>query len=426
MFLLHETTQRTICRILFFVCCVVPLLATVVWIAYCHRPWQLSDWQHRLTENLHLRVAVENVARPRPGVTTLGNVRLADLRSNGLLGRLSDLRCQWESGRLRIQADLLEVEARHLMQASAALATWLSVGEHVSVDLQVNQLVFIGRHSSGAAWKNLQMSSRAEGPQGRTVELWAEASEEKRPVHLVVRAQPSPVGPVIHAIFDTQQSALPVWLMDDLIPGGMYRSPAARFTGTAQVECGAQHVRGTLQGNFAPIDLAKWLGPTTPHRAAGSATVQLKRLVWQDDRVLIARGELRAVGGGLNGPLLSAASTLFHCEIPAAVQRELDRDPAAVLPFDEMALGFQLDDTGIHITGQAMAGPILAGNKSAGVREVGCLLAHQGQQLLLEPPRPLPVARLVQLLHLPVAGWLPDTEEAHEMAGRLPLPSATR
>ena len=53
----------------------------------------------------------------------------------------------------------------------------------------------------------------------------------------------------------------------------------------------------------------------------------------------------------------------------------------------------------------------------------GCLLASKGEPLLLEPRYAnLPVAQLVQVLSQPAASWLPASREAHEMAGRLPLP----
>ncbi|MCH8839457.1 MAG: hypothetical protein IH831_02025, partial [Planctomycetes bacterium] len=47
-----------------------------------------------------------------------------------------------------------------------------------------------------------------------------------------------------------------------------------------------------------------------------------------------------------------------------------------------------------------------------------------GRPLLMEPTYTnLPVAQLVQVLSQPASSWLPASQEAHAMAGKLPLPS---
>ena len=419
MFPLHETTQRHVCRVLFVVCCALPMLLTLGWIAHFYRPWRLDDWQRGLTEKLHVLATVDQVASPRPGVTTLRNVRIADLRSKRSLGRLGELRCQWRGGRLVLRADLLELEAGRLPNLAEALATWFAASEFVPVDLEVDRLVLVGGISAGTTWRNLRLSSHTHIAQRQRIDLQVEPALKDFPgdlpedatVRLVVDYQPRTTGATIHATLDTQQGSLPAWLLAHLIPGGMHRSPAAVFKGNAQVEWQAEHTRGTLQGRFAAIDLASWLGSTTPNRLQGSATLQLRNLVWQDARVTLAEGELQADRGTANPHLLSASNKWLDCPLSPALHSRLVRNSTQLVPFDQLALKFRLDSAGIQITGQSVP---------------GCVLAHEGEQLLLEPPSPLPVARLVQLLHLPVAGWLPDTEEAHEMAGRLPLPRAFR
>ncbi len=86
MFSLHESTQRRVSRVVFVACAILPTLATLIFVAYVHRPWREADWQRSLSQRLHVRVAVDEVASPQPGVTRLHDVWLADLRSERPLG----------------------------------------------------------------------------------------------------------------------------------------------------------------------------------------------------------------------------------------------------------------------------------------------------------------------------------------------------
>ena len=95
MFSLHETTQRRVCRVVFVVFAVAPMLLSLAWIAYSQRPWREADWRRTLSQQLHVRAAVEHIASPRPGVVRLKNVRLADLRSGLPFWSLGAIRAQW-------------------------------------------------------------------------------------------------------------------------------------------------------------------------------------------------------------------------------------------------------------------------------------------------------------------------------------------
>ncbi|MCG8448412.1 MAG: hypothetical protein MI725_02375 [Pirellulales bacterium] len=411
MLSLHETAQRRLCRLLFLVCCVLPTLLTLGWIAHFYRPWRLSDWQQTLSQRLHVRTTAGHISSPRPGVTILTNVRLADLRSEEALGGLDKVQAVWQNSRLSLHAKNLEIEAQQLPQAAEALATWLSVAEFVPVTLEVDRVDFVSQANSQDVWKNFRLTSERQAEQTKRITLQFEPGIATSSARLILEHQQGVNGPVIHAELDTQQSSLPVRLLADLVPGGVHRSRNATFTGNTQIEWDTQQVRGTLQGRFARVDLAQWLRSSTPHRLQGAAALEIENLVWQDERIQLVEGRLQANDGAANSSLLEAASALLHCAKTQALERSLTNRSGELVTFDQLAFAFRVDHTGLRITGRSMP---------------GCLLAHQGEPLLLEPPSKLPVTRLVRLLYLPVAGWLPDTHEAHEMAGGLPLPSGTR
>ena len=415
MFPLHETTQRRVCRVLFIVCCVLPTLLTVGWIAHFYRPWRLSDWQQMLTQQLHLHATVSGIASPQPGVTTLTGVQLSDLRSDKSLGRIGQLHSQWQDSRLSLHADLLEIEVLQLPQVAEALATWLSTSESVPLDVQIDRVVFLGGPFASATWKNLRLTSAAAGDRGKRVTLKVDPAAAGLPVQLVVEHQGGPAGPSLQAELDTLESSFPAWLLADLIPGGVHRSPAANFAGKVQFKWLARQMQGTLQGQFSEVDLAQWLGSATPHRLQGIATLKLKKLVWQGRRIQLAEGQLQATRGATNRSLLAATNKLLECPTTPKFERMIagrnESGSDELVPFDQLGFSFRLDSTGLGITSQSPS---------------GCLLSHQGEQLMQVPPSSLPVTRLVRLLYLPVAGWLPDTQEAHNMASELPLPKSMR
>ena len=410
MFSLHETTQRRVCRVLFVVCCVVPTLLTLGWIAYYYRPWRLSDWQQTLSQQLHLRATVDQASSPRPGLTILKNVHLAHLRTEDTLGRLDELECRWHNSRLLLRAKLLEIEVAQLPQVANAMATWMSGATWLPIDVEVEQIVFLGGPFESAIWQNLRLTGESSTEQQRHMILQVDTAETDSPLQLVLQRS----GTSILAALDTQQTSLPVWLLTDLVPGGLHRSPAASFSGNMQIEWHSQQQKGNLQGQFDQIELAEWLSATTPLRQLiGKATLQLSRYAWQGKRIQLAAGELQAGSGTANRAFLAAASYADHlkCVPTQALHDILTGSSVELQPFDQLIVNFQLDHTGLTLKGQ---------------NSTGILLTQRGEPLLLEPPQKLPLAHLVLMFHLPAIGWLPDTQAAHNMASELPLPKSLR
>ena len=407
MFSLHETTQRRVCRVLFVVLCVIPTLLTLGWIANFYRPWRNSDLQREIGERLHLIASVDELASPKPGVTTLGSLQLADLHTQKPLGRIDTLNCQWQDSRLVLHADLLELEVSQLPHTAHALATWLAGDRPVQVDLHVDQVVFLGGPFEIATWRKMQFTSGWSEDLSKQIKITVAPAEIDSILSLEVMRS----GTAMHLNLDARQAPLPAWLLTDLLPGGLHRCPAANFKGLAKINWPATQAQGSLQGQFSNIDLSEWLGTQGPHRLKGNASLKLQKLLWQSQRIEMAVGDLEATHGGASRTLIDAAVKWLQCLKTSACESKLRVHSTTLVPYDRLTFSFHLDSSGLKIVGQSMP---------------RFLLTHQGEPLLGEPSSILPIAALVQFLHLPVAGWLPDTTAAHEMAGGLPLPSPTQ
>ncbi len=414
MFSLHETIQRRVCRVAFIVCAVVPTLLTISWAAYSLRPWREADWQRTLSQRLHVRGTVEEVTSPRPGILQLKNVRLADLRTEGPLAALDEVRARWQGSQLTLKADQLQVEAESFRALAATLATWLSAADLPAVVLQADRLTIEGSSRQTISLHNVRVRSQREADQAQQLAIEADllAAEQGGAAHrlrLVVQQR----GQQTMATFHTDTARVPSWLLADLLPSAA-RCVEATFTGSVWLKGDAQEVSGSLQGRLAGLALSDWLGPDSPHSVRGMARVDFDQLRWRGDRVLSAHGSLKATRGAVGRSLLAETVKRFYCVPGPSVALETN-SVEKLQPFDELACEFHISNAGITVTGKCVS-PASAAS--------GCLLAVDGRALLLEPTYAnLPVAQLVQVLSQPASSWLPASQEAHAMAGKLPLPS---
>jgi hypothetical protein len=414
MFSLHESTQRRVCRVAFVVCAVAPTLLTLTWVAYSQRPGREADWRRTLSQQLHVRGTVEQIASPRPGVVRLKNVRLADLRSGRPLCALGEIRAQWRGSQLTLVADELRVEAESFSTLATTLATWLSATELPAVDLQARRLTIVGSSQQTLSLQHVRVQSERQAAQTQQLALQAilPAAEQGGATHtlrLVARQR----GKLTTATLDTDTARLPSWLLADLLPS-FARCAGATFTGSVRLEGDAQEVSGSLHGRLANLTINDWLGPDSPHRVRGIAHVELEQLTWSGDRVLTAHGNLYAANGAIGHSLLLDVIKRFYC-VPGPLVELKTNSVEKMQSFDELACGFHITSEGITLTGKCAS---LANSAP------GCMLTIDGRPLLMEPTYAnLPVAQLVQVLSQPASSWLPASQEAHAMAGKLPLPS---
>lgn len=413
MFSLHESTQRRVCRVAFVVCAVLPTVVTFLFVAHALRPWREADWQRTLSQQLHVRVAVDEVTSPQPGITRLKDVRLADLRSERPLGSLDEVRSQWRRSQLTLCVEELRIEVGQLPTVAAALATWMATDSLPDVELQADRLTFVDDSQRSVVFRNVRLHAESKGARTGRLAILVESSGTGQGTTLRLLVERSDASTV--AMLDTGEARLPAWLLLDLLPS-LRRCVEATFAGSLRLESDARNVGGSLRGRFDDVALDRWIGPDTMHRVQGTASVDLDQLRWRTDRVETASGKLRAGRGALSRSLLAdAVKRLFF--VPDSQLGNLEAAAGDEMqPFDELACSFQMTDAGLTIGGQCHAG---------GEGAPGCVLAISGRPLLLESRYAnLPVAQLVQVMSQPAASWLPASQEAHDMAGKLPLPSS--
>ncbi len=414
--LLHETTQRRVCRGLFLIACVLPTVATVAWIGYFYRPSRQADWQQTLTENLHVGAEAGEISSPRPGVTHVSQIRLTDLRSRRDLGLLTDLKIQWHGSRLVVEADHLETSIKQLPAIAATIATWLARDEQPTVELRIDRLSIVGRSSEALQLRHFVVHGEAGRLTAEVLPNVSDPLDRNSAIHLVVEGKRGNSGVAVRTTLSSERSSLPTWLITDIVPG-LGRYADAMFTGAVEIDVeidsDADHRSGHFVGRLTGIDLQASLAAGSPHRVTGIASADIHQLRWQDGRIEVAEGELLAGRGTISSSLLSEMIRRLYC-VPGQPTMNLTSSPTSGDPlqaFDELGCRFRLTDAGITLQGCCVAGGS------------GALLAADGGPLLMEPPHQnIWLAHLVQVFSQPAKTWLPATREAHQMSGVLPLP----
>lgn len=407
MFPLHETTQRRVCRVLFILCCVMPTLATLGWIAYFYRPWRQADWQQNLAEQLHVNATVQCIAKPKPGITSIGQVGLADLRSQQKLGQLNELTLENKGSASLLKAKQLMIQSKQLTKTIEALATWISSSPSQSLSMECEEVLIVDGDSVLTTWNNFRMTNSLQA--GRT-NLQFKTESATSPVMMLVEHQSKQGTPTINLLVDTKDASLPAWLLDTMLFGNTSHDSKSQFIGKIHVAWSPEQTEGTLSGKIEAIDLGQWLASSIGHRLESESTLQLDKVTWRDGEITSAQGKLDCQAGSVSNSLVNAAVLYWKCG--TTLDNTALNDPNALLQFDQLAIRFQLNETSIKILGDCSP---------------GCLLRGQNGPLLMEPQKLLPAVSLVQLLGIPKEGcWLPGTKEAHNMARRLSLPSGKK
>ena len=138
------------------------------------------------------------------------------------------------------------------------------------------------------------------------------------------------------------------------------------------------------------------------------ATIELEQVTWHDDSLEFAKGRIQVDQGVMTYKLLLDMQEKLLLTVGTALQYLQPETQSDLIPFEKLTIGFELSHRGLILTGDN------SGQVAIGV-DGPLLLAPQENQLL-------PVAQIIQLFHTPMQGWFPDTQAAHEMAEKLPLP----
>ncbi|HMO83519.1 MAG TPA: hypothetical protein PKC18_01225 [Lacipirellulaceae bacterium] len=410
MFRPSESTTRRLCRAAFVALCVAPTLATLAWIGWNRRPDRARAEASRLGSTLLVHVAVDGWTSPRPGVARTAQLTLAAPGEQTPGVQLTNVTITRSGRRIQIEADDVALEAPRLAEHARRLQAALSELRTASIHIRAGCVSVRGpadaEYSVRDAVVSLEVSEA--GALKLQCEAHGNSSEEADSIR-VIGERASPGGELAVAV-DARRGELPAWLLGVVAPAVAGVNGSARFTGVAQMGIAADGTRGQLQGPLDGVELAALLPAGSPHRIAGVAKITIAALQWRDGRLESIDGSIDAANVAASRSLIESAASALTCG-----QTDLGISTPQ-LHLDRLACRFQFDRRGLTLQG------LIALHDNA---PPSCLATTGGRPLLFEPQAAgLPAGAWVRFLAAPGPSWLPATEQAVDMAHRLPLPTS--
>lgn len=454
MFALHETTRKRTCRTAFFALCLAPTCATAAWIADHHLPWRDAAAARRLSDRYHLDVQLADWQDPRPSMTRIAGVTLAEPGVVDPLLKLTGVETHRRGDALILSVNELTLAVADLPALATRLEWSLTRTTAAKIELHIRKLALLTSVSGDAPFTLHQlhgMIERGENGQPRLrliAHLAEQPAADAKPIGFAVEPAATPtsaeddshdetaIAAAAHPVvtLDTQQNAIPIALLAPLVPGVAALHASASFSGVVTWRADAT---GSICGRIDGVDLAHILPQKSPHRLTGSAAIEITVCQWQGEQFQRLAGTLSTVDAEANGSLLLAAATYLACSPGDALQplqaaaarlaeqRRTGREPS---PEDEallvekhelnhLACRFTLDAAGLAIEPHIPTASTLAAGTLVAIEDQPALFCPQ-----LTDAAKLPAVAWLQFIASPPGHWIPFTPATLETARRLPPP----
>lgn len=454
MFQLYDRTRRRITLALFFVLCVTPTLAVSGWCFSRRLPAHVRGEARFLGWQLGMKVALEDVHYPRPGLVRYEGLVLSDPETGNRVLSCRVVEARWTTSdalgtppsekaaseqaggtkdrQPRQSRPLLvltalepaEVEAAALGEVEglvervlARRAGWpeanLQLKAHeVRVRSEAGPLVLVeldGRLVTGVTKESPGRPGLAEA----VAELDFRPSDagpgEKAAIRVTRVRRLSPAAgldPAVEIVFDTGSAPLPCSLLAGSVEGLALLGPRSRFLGSVQAVQRPEGWSYRVQGRFSAVDLERVFADRfPPHRLSGLAQVTVKHAALAGGRLEEFRGQVHARDGSVTRSLIESAARSF------GLTSGLRPSDPAEFSYDQLAAELALDARGLQVWG-------LADDRAAIVRDQeGSILSGTRYQPVLVPT----IVRMLVPDADPAAG---ASSAGALLARRLPIPGA--
>lgn len=418
MFHLDDRTRRHVHVVLFGLLCLVPTAAVVGWAAWLRLPWYAADQAERLGLCLGLKVNLEGIRHPRPGLTVYEGLELCEPATGRPILRCARLEARWQDDMdfarqrrrfLMLQAPGVEVFAeqreewpRLLDRLLAGRLGW----SEACVQFAAAEVVISGQPSlpklagvlgrfeslARGTWAGLAFPS--DDPAGRLATVCFSRERQSQ-------------GSGLHVRVDTGQGAVACPLLALGWGGLALFGPQARFAGTIEAERTAGAWDGQVAGHFSNVDLDVLVTQRFRWTLSGKAQLFLDQARVRRSRLQQAAGWVVVTQGGtVSRGLLELAAEHLGMAIPNQISAE------PIQPFEQLGFWFALEEGKIRIQGRC---PL---DRADGT---SVILGRQGPLLAGGEPKPLPLVQLARVVAPAGVTQLPLSAETVWLVERVEL-----
>jgi hypothetical protein len=398
-------------RWLFLGLCIAPTVAILAWGFVQNRPGYKESWEKCLSRRVRLTVDLQRVSHPRPGTTVLHNVRISDPETKSRIARIRVIETYRDDDAtvLMFSQPLVEGDQvgalwrlahREITNAvDAPSGTVEVVASELTCDLgdtAVTLTDVVGQIEANTAARIAAFDFRIAGQQ----------MTEPAQVRLVRMQQGG--EPLTRVEFHTGGNELPCSLLAPYTGWDEHVGADCRFCGSYSGHRTREGWAAEVAGRLSRVSLDRFVGDMFPHKLSSEANIDLQNVRFVDSRLRSAEGSM-STGPGV------VSRTLIHAVADTGVADEaqaLGGLPDALIPFEQLAFSFRVDDNGLSILG------------ACDDDTPGTLLAAHGSALLVQPrQQPVPTVSLVRALVPQSSVQVPATRETDLLLRVLPIPS---
>ncbi len=419
--------RRFTCRTVFVVACLMPTTAMVVYGAWHAAPIHRAAFCNALADTLAVQVTVDNVDYPRPGVTRIQGLELADPESKQLLLRVPVFEVRDSGDRYVLHAATATLNTVGAHRLYKELHRRLAGDDDVAWQVDIGELM-LQHHERRRA--TVELSARGSmGASGPAVDvkfrLTGDTGEKANEIKLLRNRQVNPA--VTTFMLQTGDTPLPCSLLGQFAPEWDTLGNRATFAGRFWTMDASDGRRGELSGELNRVDLHQLVTQHYGHSLTGMSRLRIERAFMRRGRLQSVEATIDAGPGNISQHLLHAASR--ELQMPLVAGNRTRKDIA--IAYQRLTAHVVVDGHGMRIRGLR---PTPTDRNLLPRQAVGVILAGRNGQILVEPRYRLPVTAVLRtlatgdgdgaLVHGPVgdlAKWLPQ-----RLASSTPEPSTAQ
>ena len=366
---MHESTRRNLCRCGFALLCVVPTFVTVTFACYRHsdtyQEHLAQAWGQQLGRQLGYRVAVQAVELPRPGVTVLRGIRVADPETLAHVGSIHSLEVAQLEYRRSVLLRHVELDRDELANLLTALQFGLQrqvADTSMPVTITCGEITLTSRKQSGpydgpaTTLKHVEASLQSD--QDRMTFTMAFHLANSDPLALLASEQiqvsctrDRTTRPLqTEWVVQTGDASVPCDTFAGILPLLKRCGEDATFSGQVTVWQNSDSWSGEVVGNFVDLDLRQ-LTQVYKHRVTGMATTTNLSVRFTDGLLTQASGGIHIEAGAVGSELLAVAEE----KLGVTVSQRVSQSGAQQIGFQRLGLGFNIKNERYAVSGIAHA-----------------------------------------------------------------------
>jgi hypothetical protein len=423
VFLLHESTRRTVCRIAFLALCVAPTVAVAAWVADARSPERAAQAERALAAAFELAVSVEKIEFPQPKVTLYSGVVLKEPVSGRVVAEIQSVEATRYSHGLALVAPHVEVDAIELAEAWRVVDRMLRVGQASGQEplrIAIDRLTLHGEGRDAITLANVsaQLQYGEESSQAG-LRFTLPGGEASEPALVVVQRSRVAEQGTTRLSFRTGGSPFPLAVARTVFPALTHLGRDAAFTGqiwASNATATNERWNGELVVRLSNVDLDALVARQFPQKLSGAAEITLSKFAFADGRISKLIGRLEAGPGVVGRALAEAAGASLGMR---AASRGASQ--SEILEYERLAVTFDIDGRDARIEG---ACPVTRGTNDRSDVALCVMRDAFGPMLLQADEQPQPALGLARLLVPSGDVLVPASRETEMLLRWLPIPAA--